>query len=186
MHSFHRSRGRIVFEVLCALAISASCVGAWMQTGAWALLPAAFALLLYGVVRAFDGLRSKRAPAKEPRLADLADDNQGDLPFSQGAGVSLAVTGQQLEPEKIEEAEPVEPIAPRAHGGRKANAARKGGARRAKSPKKEQVTVFALPEEVEVTAPLTAEEPAHFPLTPLFEPEPFVRQQRTVFGRKAG
>ena len=28
--------------------------------------------------------------------------------------------------------------------------------------------------------------PAPVPIAPLFEPEPFVRQQRTVFGRKAG
>ena len=49
MHSFHRSRGRILFEVLCAFVISASCVGTWMQTGAWAMLPAAFAALLYGL-----------------------------------------------------------------------------------------------------------------------------------------
>jgi hypothetical protein len=41
--------------------------------------------------------------------------------------------------------------------------------------------------ESEPTWPEADEEPQdHAPVTPLFEPEPFVRQQRTVFGRKAG
>ncbi len=41
-------------------------------------------------------------------------------------------------------------------------------------------------EKAEVAAPLPAEEAPHVPLAPLFEPEPFARQQRAMFGRKAG
>jgi hypothetical protein len=42
------------------------------------------------------------------------------------------------------------------------------------------------PEEEEVALAEFSGEMPHIPLVPLFEPEPFVRQQRTVFGRKAG
>ena len=67
MQSFHQSRARIFFEVLCALAISASCAGAWLQTGATALLPAAAVAALYGLVHAFDMRRGTPtvAPARE-------------------------------------------------------------------------------------------------------------------------
>ena len=41
MHSFHQSRGRIFFDFFCVLVIVASCMGAWMQTGASALIGAA-------------------------------------------------------------------------------------------------------------------------------------------------
>ena len=48
----------------------------------------------------------------------------------------------------------------------------------------------AEPEVVEIPAeepePVAVEEEYHAPVTPLFEPQPLVRQQRTVFGRKAG
>ena len=49
MHSFHHSRGRIFFESVCALTVAASCVGAWIELGVPAFLPAAAAAAFYGL-----------------------------------------------------------------------------------------------------------------------------------------
>jgi len=199
MHSFH-SRGRIFFEVFCALVVAASCAGAWMQTGAWALLPAAFAALLYGFVHTFDLAGRRPAVAEEPQRIDFATDGQGDLLAYQDAGEPLAAD------DVVEEAGLVEPAAPLASGSRRAKAPRKGG-RGASAPKEAKVSERVLPEELEVAmpappeeeevavpappdeevaVPLSPEAVAHTALAPLFEPEPFARQQRAVFGRKSG
>ncbi len=100
MHSFRQSRTRILFEVFCALAISASCVGAWMQTGASALLSAAAVSALYGLVHAFDMVGRRTAVAVEPQRIDFATDDQGDLLASRkcrraaGGGRKAAGYGQ--------------------------------------------------------------------------------------------
>ena len=221
MHSFHQSRGRVLFEVFCALAISASCVGAWLQTGAWALLPTAAVAALYGFVHLFDLGRHK--PAIPAHVVD-------GPPAAKVPGEMLACRDAvqpkpavQIEPEAaqpVDEADLVEPAAPRANGSRRAKAPRKTGGRRASAPKEAKVTelapkgeasapklapleeteisvtvaledaeVAAAPppeEEAEVSEIMPAEEAVHTPLAPLFEPEPFFRQQRNVFGRKAG
>jgi hypothetical protein len=57
MHSFQPSRGRIVFQVLCAIGVAASFGGAWLQTGASALLAASAIATLYGLVHFFDLFR---------------------------------------------------------------------------------------------------------------------------------
>jgi hypothetical protein len=62
MHSFQRSRANILFEVACALALSASFAAAWQQTGAPALIAAAGVAGLYGLVHLFD-LRQRQAGA---------------------------------------------------------------------------------------------------------------------------
>jgi hypothetical protein len=187
MHSFHRSRGRILFEVLCAFVISASCVGTWMQTGAWAMLPAAFAALLYGLIHAFDMAGSRTAVAIEPQRIDFATDHQDGLPASQDDGVPLAVADQQPESGNvIKDAKPVEPPTSRASKGRRAKAPRKGSARGASAPVEAEIPEPALPEEAEVPVPAPHEEAMHPSLAPLFEPEPFARQRHAVFGRKAG
>ena len=80
MHSFHHSRSRILFEVFCALAISASCVGAWMQTGAWALLPAAVVAALYGIVHTFDLRRRNSINLVEPQESRAGDRSSGRSP----------------------------------------------------------------------------------------------------------
>ena len=220
MHSFHQPRGRVLFEVFCALAISASCVGAWMQTGAWALLPAAAVAALYGFVHLFDMDRHKPA---------IADDVANDAPVAEVPSEvpALRDTVQpqpivHIEPEAaqpVEEADLVELAAPRASGSRRTKAPRKSGGRRASVTKEAKVTEFAPregarapklappeeaeisvavaledaevsaaapPDEAEVSEIMPAEEAVHTQLAPLFEPEPFFRQQRTVFGRKAG
>src|SRR4030095_4374005 len=79
MHSFRPSRGRILFEVLCALGMAASFVGGWMQTGATAMLGAAAVATLYGVVHLLDLRQPKSAKAAEPQRIDFATDQQGDL-----------------------------------------------------------------------------------------------------------
>ena len=198
MRSFHQSRGRSFFEVFCTLVVAASCVGAWTQTGAWALLPVALVALLYGVVHAFDLARRDPAGAANPERIDFAADQHGSLLAPLESGVPpTAADLQGTTDETMEDVKLVEPAAPRASKARRARAPRKGGGRRVSEPKESKGTERAPPEEADVAvpaaieepeaaAPLPTEEEAHFPLTPLFEPEPFARQQRTVFGRKAG
>jgi len=197
MHSFHHSRGRILFEVVCALVVAASCAGAWMQTGAWALLPAASVALLYGLIHAFDMAGRRPAVAVEPHRIDFAADGQGDLLAYQDAGVPLAAADQQLATgDVVEEAQLAEPAAPRASGSRRAKAPRKGGGRRASATKETKVTELAPlevteiasnhPEAAAAESPTAHEEVAHPHIEALFEPEPFVRLPRRAFGRKGG
>ena len=199
MPSFHRSRGKIFFEVLCAFAISVSLVGAWMQTGAWALLVISSVVALYGVVHAFDLVRRNAAEAVEPQRIEFLAGPEIDLPASQVADASIVVAAdQQLTPDNpVKELQLVEPAAPRSKAGRPAKASRKGGGRRSSAPKEAKVTELtppeeedaiklALPAEEEVAVVVDFDEAAHISHAPLFEPAPFVRQQRAAFGRKTG
>jgi hypothetical protein len=199
MQSFHRSRGRIFFEVLCVFTISASCVGAWMQTGAWALLVTSAVAALYGVVHAFDLVRRDPAEAVEPQRIEFQAGPGIDLPASQVADAPMDVAAdQQLTTDNaVEELQLVEPIAPRSKAGRPAKSTRKSSGRRANAAKEAKVTELtppdeadatglALPEEAEVAVAVDFDEVAHISHAPLFEPAPFVRQQRAAFGRKAG
>lgn len=198
MRSFHRSRGKLIFEVVCALVIAASCAGAWMQTGAWALLPVALVALLYCVVHAFELARRNPVSAADPERIDFATDQHSSLLAPLDSGLPLAEASQKVTTDMtMEEVKLVELAAPRESKGRRAKAPRKGGGRRASEPKESKVTECAPPEEAEVAvpvaiekaevaAPLPSEEAPHVPLAPLFEPEPFARQQRAMFGRKAG
>lgn len=197
MRSFHQSRGKLLFEVLCALVIAASCAGAWMQTGAWALLPVALVALLYGVVHAFELARRNPVSAADPEPMDFAMDQHSSVLAPLDSGVPLAAVNQKVTTDiTMEEVKLVEIAAPRESKGRRTKAPRKGG-RRAGEPKNSKVTErdppegaeVAMPvaiEKAEVAAPQSPEETPHVPLAPLFEPEPFARQQRTMFGRKAG
>ena len=178
MHCIYHSRGRILFEVVCAFAISASCVGAWMQTGASALLPASFAVALHGLWHLTDLAGRRPAVAGDPATAV---DGQGDLlEYLEPADSRPEAVTEIEAAEIIEAAEPVKPVAP------PAKPARKASRRRAKAPKQVADVVLASP-EVEDAALVPDADSAHPPLSPLFEPEPFARQQqRAVFGRKAG
>ena len=198
MRSFHQSRGKMLFEVLCALVIAASCAGAWMQTGAWALLPVALVALLYSVVHAFELARRNPGSAADPERIDFATDQHSSVLVGLDSGVPLAATNQTVTTDvTTEEVKLVGLAAPRGSKGQRAKAPRKGGGRRASEPKESKVTERAPPEEAEVAvlvaiekaevaAPLPPEEAPHVPLAPLFEPEPFARQHRARFGRKAG
>jgi len=190
MHSFHPSRGRILFETFCALAIAASCAGAWRQTGATALLAGAAVTALYGLVHLFDLRRPKSAATVEPQRIEFETNTGDELPGHQDYSLPLEVDDRQGTDHSIEDAEIVEPAAP------PTKASRKGG-RRAKSPKEAnvakltppeapQVAEPAVPEEAEITMPEPHEDAAHHSLAPLFEPEPFARQRHAIFGRKAG
>jgi len=193
MHSFQHSRGRILFEVACAFGISASCAWAWQETYATAMLPAAAIAALYGLVHAFDLVR--RSPAASESVATVE-------PVSERGEIHL--DAPVLEPLAADEPEFVErPVAEVAAT----------PAKRSRKPRK-QAAVVAPEPEVAVEAERDAEptvvefvyhpepdvpepepvlhvvdtapdEPEYVPATPLFEPEPFVRQQRAAFGRKA-
>ena len=199
MQSFHHSRARILFEVACAFGISASCVWAWQQTWSTAMLPAAAIAALYGLVHAFDMVRRSPKIAEFVAVAEPATD-QGDLLAYVESPESDPV------PEFAESpvAEVAEPSAKRSRKSPKTRAARG-------QPQPEVVELTAEPQPeiasvavqipepvVVVDVPEIAElppelrivesapdEPEYVPATPLFEPEPFVRQQRAAFGRKA-
>ena len=166
MHSFHHSRGRIFFEVLCAFGMSASLAVAWMQTYSSALLAAAAVAALYGLVHASDMLR-RNPVADQP--AEPAAGDQGDLLV-----YIDAVEDELLLDEAPEVADVAEEPEPEVSGSEQ-------------QPEPEAA-------EPEAAEPVTddhpvepaSEEPEYAPVTPLFEPEPFVRKQRAAFGRKAG
>ena len=182
MHSFRPSRSRILFDVFCALAISASCVSAWMQTGAQALLAAAAVAALYGVVHAFGlGGHKPRATVDQPESEAATD------PVFEFAAAQPAAASQQPEMAgAVEEAQLAEPAAPKASRSPRSKATRKSNARRVAAPEEAKITELAPPAEAEVPWPTPPEEAAPLHIEPLFEPEPFVRMPRQAFGRKAG
>ena len=186
MHSFHQSRGRILFEVACALTISASCVGAWMQTYASAFLPAAAAAALYGLVHAFDLVRPKPRLAADPPTDEIAAasvEEQPETATDQGRAETAEPAAVQKSKSKRK---------PARKGGRRTKAAAPAAISEAAKPDEVQAAAVDPVEEnipvdaEEAAPPEPFEEDAPIPIAPLFEPEPFVRQQRTVFGRKAG
>lgn len=212
MHSFQPSRGRILFEVFCALAVVASMVGAWQQTQASALLTAAAAAGLYAMVRLFDLGRHDPVRVEEPQRIEFEPEAHVVLSAVPADEEPLAMVEPMPTPKLGSgEPEPVEP-APRASAGRRKGGSRKGSGRRASARKAAEVIEFATvedaepappaevavpehheepevvgltaPEETVVEMPEFPVEPAHVPHAPLFEPEPFVRMPRQAFGRR--
>jgi hypothetical protein len=181
MLSFHQSRGRILFEASCAIAIAASFVGAWMDLGTTAFLTAAAVFGLCGLVRLFDMRRSQPAPAFV-EVAPATNEQQVECPPVESAPVETSM------PELVPEPVPSKPARAR----RKKQAAAKPAVVEIEEPSAGPIVVAGLaePDEPQPEAPAptgdVSEELDHPPVTPLFEPEPFVRQQRAVFGRKAG
>jgi hypothetical protein len=217
MQSFHRSRGRILFEVFCALAIAESCVGAWMQTGAWAFLPAAAVAALYGIVHAFDMFGRTSTVAAAPQPVKAATARRSDVQMSEPTPAAPAPAELPLTAEHTKEPEKAEPAAqaPRARRAKSAPKASRGRTKAREEkvaepvsseetgviestpsvetempelvpPREAQVVKLTPPEVAQPPAPAAADEASPVPLTPLFEPQPFVRQQRGMFGRKAG
>jgi hypothetical protein len=197
MHSFQPSRGRILFEVLCALGISASLAGAWIQTHASALVGAAAVAALYGLVHLFDMRRPKSTEASEAQRIDFAPEI---------ADIVVPMVAVERQPAvELAAGEPeVAAATSRAGSGRRTGGSRKGGGRRAKTPKTDKASVPEPAEEANVPWPM-AEEPdlpvqaasadedfvfspddetAQPHIAPLFEPEPFVRMPRQAFGRR--
>jgi len=198
MHRSIPSRGRVMFEVLCALAMSASLAGAAMQTHATALLGAAGVAAFYALVHLFDPKRPKSAETAEPQRFDfepsIADIVVPMIPVEETADSAIAA---------IEEA--AEPVATRSGSGRRTGGSRKGNGRRAKSSKAAKVVELAAVQRVEpawataedagaesLADPASEEEfiypdgdePSQPQIAPLFEPEPFVRMPRQGFGRR--
>jgi len=194
MHSAHHSRGRIVFEVFCALALAGSLAGAWAQTDASALLSAAAVATLYGVWHLTDLRRPKSRPASAPAVT--ADETQGDLLAYAPPAPPVADAPEVAE----------SPVAATVEQGAKPS--RKAPKPRKSRVKEAQPTIAEITDRLEREIGKVAEEPAapdpepqpglapevvdsaddapeYIPATPLFEPEPFVRQQRAAFGRKA-
>ena len=185
MHSFRPSRARILFEVFCVLALSASLGVAWVQTGASALLGATAGAALFGLSHAF-GMRRGPTVATEPQRIGFAEENP-ECSLAEPIVVEPAAAEEEpdlapapAEAEVVAIAPAVESKPGRSKVSRKPRAARKA----AKEPE------IAQPEPVEaidVVVPISFDELDQPRIEPLFEPEPFVRQPRAVvFGRKAG
>jgi hypothetical protein len=149
--------------------MSASLAVAWMQTYSSALLAAAAVAALYGLVHASDMLRRNPLADQPAEAAEPAAGDQGDLLV-----YIDAVEDELLLDEAPEVADVAEEAEPEVSG-----------------PEQPPEPEAAEPEAAE---PVTddhsvepaSEEPEYAPVTPLFEPEPFVRKQRAAFGRKAG
>lgn len=186
MQSFRHSRRKTLFEILCAFAVSASCVGAWIQTSAWALLSVSFVAAIYGLVHAFELKTVRSAATVDSQDAALAVCSQDDLLSDEDAGFPVMTTDRQSMAEaSIEEADPVEPSKsdPTTQVAR-AKTRGKGRGRRAKGAKETKAAELAPQDENEVEGHKAAAENTQLPLVPLFEPQPYMRQQRAVFGRK--
>ena len=210
MHSFQPSRGRILFEVLCALAVVSSMVGAWRQTHASALLVAAAAAGLWAMARLMDLGRRQPVAAEEPQRIAFEPEAEGEVELKLSVETPLAAL-EQVPAAKtdIDEAEGAEK-APRAGSGRRKGGSRKSNGRRASAkaevielvpaaeaetesgpeavePERSEeleIAGLSLPDEPDVDVPEADEEPVHVQHAPLFEPEPFVRMQRQAFGRR--
>jgi hypothetical protein len=173
MHSFQHSRVRILFEVACAFGISASCVGAWIQTYAAAFLPMAGIAGLYGLVHAFDMIR--RRPAADPVTMATADEPAPVAAFEPEFAEPPAKTVSEatVKPKRKAPRKKTEPAVIMA----------------APEPEPEVVAASADEELAELKPAIHVvdslrDEPEYIPATPLFETEPFLRQQRAAFGRK--
>jgi hypothetical protein len=141
-----------------------------MQTGATALLGAAAVAALCGVVHLFD-LRSPRPvsivePAAEPVWP--AAPERARTPVAVAVEPEPAPAGvAEAEPTAVAASDPS--VKPARKPAAKVGKGRAVKAAKAPAPK---VEIFEAPQA---------------PLSPLFEPEPFMRQQqRSMFGRKAG
>jgi len=182
MHGSNPSRTRIFFEVLCAFAMVTSCVGAWRQTGASALLIAAAVAALYGLVHLFDMRQPKPAEAVEPQRIDFEPETADVIvPM-------VSVLEQPVVEDAVEPAEAVEAAVPRAGAGRRTGGSRKTSGRRVKAPKAAKVVKLTAVEdsaaEEEEFAFAADDDAAQPHIAPLFEPEPFARMPRRAFGRR--
>ena len=186
MQSFHHSRGKVLFEVFCALAVSASCVGAWMQTGAWALLGVAFVAALYSFSHAFELKAYRAATDVDSANAESTKFGQNGVRSDEDTDVPLTLTDRHSASEEaVEDANPVELAtgSPKTKD-RRPKARQKNGNRRTKGAKVAKATELAPPAEDEIGRTVPIAEEVHSPPVPLFEPQPFMRHTRVTFGRK--
>lgn len=184
MHSHRRPRGRIFFEVLCAVTVGASFVGAWIQTGAWAFLAPAFVFTLFGLYWSFDMFGRSAAPAAvQPTAAPVRE-----------AEPVAPVEIRTFEPAATFAAEPeFAPIVPVALATAEPEPEPAVEAKPKRRPKKAKPEVTAIvAEPANEPAPVvfdeapSFEEPEHHEphIEPLFDPQPFARQARPAFGKR--
>ena len=190
MNSHHRPRGRIFFEVVCALTVGASFVGAWIQTGAWAFIGPAFVFTLFGLYWAFDmvGDRSPAVavrpaatpepmPAAKPApVADLESAIMPEIRFERFEAPPEAATNLVHPVAELDIHTDAVPFVPEPQPAVEPQA--KAKARKPRATKKAARTSTAQ-------APVLPEEP-HYEqhIEPLFEPQPFARQLRPAFGKR--
>lgn len=141
MHSFHRSRGKVLFELFLLLVLAASLAGAWIETGASALLAAAAATAVYGFAQLLPWRSRHSSAIDAPPDIACASEEQGELL----ACLDAAATS----------IEPAEEVAPAETAG-----------------------------EADWQEPAPEFELHQAPIEQLFDHEPFLRNQRAVFGRK--
>ena len=159
------SRGRVLFEVLCILALGGSFAAAWLQTGVTAHLASAAIAGVYGVSRTL-GLFARPVAAAVAEPVPVAASHE-DIVDSAPPRIEIFA----FEPEEIE-AEPAVALEPvkeaKSKRRKKARAADRSDEAAVEEPK---VVAFVEPVLPEIH------------IEPLFEPQPFVRQPR-AFGRK--
>jgi hypothetical protein len=187
MHSFHPSRGRVLFEVFCAMTLAASFAIGWTQTGASALLGAAAVAVLYSIVHAFDLNRRVPAVTAEVPAAEPAPPLAFAVPEVQA---SIDEEPKATKPKRPRKKKAVADVAAEASGFEIQAADRVADI--AEPMAKPEILAdhpepaVELPEvPMQIPGADDAEEDYHPHVTPLFEPQPMVRQLRT-FGRKAG
>ena len=187
MHSHRRPRGRILFEVVCALTVGVSFVGAWIQTGAWAFIGPAFVFTLFGLYWAIDMFgQDSGAHAPADRAAAPVRAHDPDPVVDMASAVMPEIRFERFEPapeplvERFEEPEihtDVVPFVAESGPAPLAKADTKPRARKAKAKKAEPVV-----EQVPVAV---AEESAFdHHIEQLFDPQPFARQARPAFGKR--
>jgi hypothetical protein len=206
MHSYQPSRGRILFEVLCALGIAAALADAWLQTDVRGLAAAALVAALYGLVHFFDLFRRNPAVEVEPQRIDFETPVEAEtVPVVQSFDPKPLPVEPQLVAEVVEDqpsaedADAPQPAIKPAKASGRVKAPRKGSNRRASKSTDVEATDLApavavegeapahLGETLSDMAPEPLEAPLHSPVTPLFEPETFGRPaHRATFGRKVG
>jgi len=200
MHSHRSPRGRIFFEVLSAVSVGASFVGAWIQTGAWAFLVPAFVFTLFGLYWSFDMFgRSAVAVAVQPGAAPEAA--REIEPVAAPAAIRTFEPAEEyvaFDPEPAVE----QPVALEIAGYAPEPAVEEKPKRRPKKAKPEAVAIVAEPvadpEPEPVIEPVIHQAPTVFEEAPsfedeehhephmekLFDPQPFARQARPAFGKR--
>ena len=186
MSSFRQSRSRIFFDTVCAFGMSTFCAVAWTQIDATAMLGAAAVAGIYGLMRFTDMFQrspvADQGAVEEPAIEveQIAIEPEPMTPAVERKPVDLAGPTPELKPEVV------------------AALVRKPKRKPARKPAKiaapveqtaadEPASVGQPSAEPEQPRAIESESDYSAPIAPLFEPEPFVRQQqRAAFGRKFG
>lgn len=187
MHSHRRPRGRILFEVVCALIVGVSFVGAWIQTGAWAFIAPAFVFTSFGLYWAIDMLGQgsavqaraalAAAPERVPDPEPVVDIESAVMPEIRFERFEAA---PEREVERFEEPEihtDVVRFAPRLEPAPIVKAEAKPRGRKTRAKKVASI--------VEPAATIAADElGVDHHIEQLFDPQPFARQARPAFGKR--